>query len=325
MRRAIWMALAFMGTAPLMALAQQQPGGAQAPATQAPAGSPSGTAGVQQGQDTAGVQAPGAPGQQAAGTVGTTQGEPAPGTGGAGVQGGGRLEGTPLQRPDAQGGQGLMGGTGTGGTGGTAGPTYRGTTETTPPASPPREVGTQAAAQQPSAPVSNDAMQRELTALRQRVARLERQVEDLTRGTGGAGTGGGGTTGTANIRVEEPIAVASVTIDGTVRDITPKRIVIVDSSDGSIYSSVIDNQTRVFEGQDLDRINPRQLAEGTPVRASLELISGVEHARNIIALEPEQQQQQPRQRQGQPQGQPGQQPPSPQPQIDLPRRGGGMR
>jgi hypothetical protein len=276
MRRAIWMALAFMGTAPLVALAQQT-GGTQAPATQQPTGSPSGTASSQQGQD-----------------------------------------GAPLQRPDAQGGQGLMGGAGTGGTGGTVGPTYRGTTEITPPASPPLDVGTRGGPEP-----SDEAMRRELATLRQRVANLEAQVGDLRRGTGGGGTGGGGSTETANIQVRGPVAVATVTFDGTVRDVTPNRIIIVDNSDGSVYSSVIDNQTQVFEGQELNRISPRQLAEGTPVRASLDLISGVEHARNIVALEPEQQQS--RQRQGEPRGQSRQQSPSPQPRIEVPRRGGGMR
>jgi hypothetical protein len=171
--------------------------------------------------------------------------------------------------------------------------------------------------------MSSEAMQRELATLRQRVARLEAQVGDQNRGTGGGGTGGGGTTDTANIQVQGPVAVATVTFDGTVRDVTPNRIIIVDNSDGSVYSSVIDSQTQVFKGQELNRISPRQLAEGTPVRASLALISGVEHARNIIALEPGQQQ--PRQRQGQPRGQSRQQSPSPQPQIEVPRRGGGMR
>ena len=386
MRRAIWMALAFMGTAPLMVLAQQT-GGAQAPATQQPAASPSGTAGFQQGQDTTGAGTPGAPGQQAAGAIGTTQGEPAAGGGGTGgggggdqgvggagtggdVQGGGnRLDGAPLQRPDAAGGQGLSGGTGTGGGGGTVGPTYRGTTETTPPAAAPLDVGSQVGPEpgeragtsgtgtvgagagtggtgtgggQASAPVGQDAMGRELSLLRERVTRLEAQVNSL--GQGGGGTGGGGDTagGTAgggataggarddgdidpeDIRLEGPVAVANVTFDGTVREVSRGRLVIVDNSDGSLYSPVIDKQTKVFKGEELNRISPRQLAEGTPVRVSLDLIGGVEHARNIIALEPEQQQ--PRQGQGQRQGQGArQQAPSPQPQIDLPRRGGGMR
>jgi hypothetical protein len=189
-------------------------------------------------------------------------------------------------------------------------------------------------------------MGRELSLLRERVTRLEAQVNSLGQGGGGTGgggaaaggdTGGGGATAGGarddgdidpeDIRLEGPVAVANVTFDGTVREVSRGRLVIVDNSDGSLYSPVIDKQTKVFKGQDLDRISPRQLAEGTPVRVSLDLIGGVEHARNIIALEPEQQQpRQPRQGQGQRQGQGArQQAPSPQPQIDLPRRGGGMR
>ncbi|WP_309897386.1 hypothetical protein [Archangium sp.] len=250
MRRAIWMALAFMGTAPLVALAQQNTG------AQAPAGSPSGTTSIDRGQDTNAIDAPGAAGQQSAGTVGTAQGQPA--TGGAGP----------------------FGGTGGGGTGGGGG---------------------QAAAQQ--APLSGDAMQRELTTLRERVARLEGQVRDLSRGTGGAGTGGGGTGGgttdTSNVRAQGPTVVATVTFDGTVRSVSSNRIQVVDREDGSVYNMRIDRGTRVSD--DGKALNPRELTEGTPVRASLAFIAGEEHARDIVVIDEEtqrlRQQQQRQQRQ----------------------------
>jgi len=314
MRRAIWMALAFMGTAPLVALAQQQNTGAQAPA-----GSPSGTTSIDRGQDTNAIDAPGAAGQQSAGTVGTAQGQPA--TGGAGPfggTGGGGTAGTGGGAAGAggggegvgaggggTGGAGMTGGqTGTGAAGATSGPTYRGTTEASPTGG---ETGTgggggQASGQQ--APLSGDAMQRELTTLRERVARLEGQVRDLGRGTGGAGTGGGGTGGggttdTSNVRAQGPTVVATVTFDGTVRAVSSNRIQVVDREDGSVYNMRIDRGTRVSD--DGKALNPRELAEGTPVRASLAFIAGEEHARDIVVIDEEtqrlRQQQQQQQRQ----------------------------
>jgi len=347
MRRAIWMALAFMGTAPLVALAQQNTG------AQAPAASPSGTTSIDRGQDTNAIDAPGAPGQQSAGTVGTAQGQPAGGaapfggTGGGGTAGtgggamgaGGGGAGVGAGGAGTGGGAGMTGGqTGTGAAGATSGPTYRGTGNDTPDipsGSPPVDVGTQigpepgeragnagtgtvgaggggtggagqgggtgggqAAAQQ--APLSGDAMQRELTTLRERVARLEGQVRDLGRGTGGAGTGGGGgTTDTSNVRAQGPTVVATVTFDGTVRAVSSNRIQVVDREDGSVYNMRIDRGTRVSD--DGKAINPRQLSEGTPVRASLAFIAGEEHARDIVVIDEEtqrlQQQQQRQQRQ----------------------------
>lgn len=349
MRRAIWMALAFMGTAPLVALAQQQNTGT------APAASPSGAGSIDRGQDTTATQAPGAPGQQSAGTVGTAQGQPA--TGGAGTQGttgqGGQQGGT--------GGTGVgtgAGGTGVGtGGGGTTGPTYRGTTEEIPSASPPLDIGTRVGPEPGEqaggggtgtvgtggggtggtgtgtggtgtgsvgggggtgggasmggaggrgtggapAAMGSEAMQRELTTLRQRVARLEAQVDAL-RGTGGAGTGGTGTGGdtgttdTADIQVQGPVAVATAVFDGRVVDVTPRHIDIVDTSDGAFYRLNLDDQTKAFVGPDLKRIPVEQLSEGTPVRTSFALISGAEHALNIVAL-PQRQEQQRREQQ----------------------------
>ncbi len=355
MRRAIWMALAFMGTAPLVALAQQNTG------AQAPAGSPSGTTSIDRGQDTNAIDAPGAPGQQSAGTVGTAQGQPATGGGAApfGGTGGGGTGGTGGGAVGAggggagvgagvggtggtSGGAGMTGGqTGTGAAGATSGPTYRGTGNDipdTPSGSPPVDVGTQigpepgeragnagtgtvgaggggtggagqggggtggggqAAAQQ--APLSGDALQREVITLRERVARLEGQVRDLGRGTGGAGTGGGGTGGggttdTSNVRAQGPTVVATVTFDGTVRAVSSNRIQVVDREDGSVYNMRIDRGTRVSD--DGKAINPRELTEGTPVRASLAFISGEEHARDIVVIDEEtQRQQQQQQRQ----------------------------
>jgi hypothetical protein len=154
--------------------------------------------------------------------------------------------------------------------------------------------GGQAAAQQ--APLSGDALQRELTTLRERVSRLEGQVRDLGRGTGGAGTGGGGTTDTSNVRAQGPTVVATVTFDGTVRAVSSNRIQVVDREDGSVYNMRIDRGTRVSD--DGKAINPRELTEGTPVRASLAFISGEEHARDIVVIDEEtQRQQQQQQRQ----------------------------
>ncbi|QRK10631.1 hypothetical protein JQX13_11410 [Archangium violaceum] len=306
MRRAIWMALAFMGTAPLVALAQQ---GAGAPTTQPPAASPSGTASIERGQDTTGTGTAGAPGQQSAGSVGTATGEPAAGTGGAGTGGAGTggmgtggagtqgsgtatgLDSVPLQRTGPQGQQGLTG-TGTGGAGATGG----------------GGGGGQAAVQQ--APVSSgpEAMQRELTLLRQRVARLESEVDAL-RGTGGGGTGGAGDTGTtdtANIEVRGPVAVATAVFDGRVLNVTPEHIDIVDTSDGAFYRLAINDETRAFVGPGLERIPVQKISEGTPVRTSFALVSGEEQALNIVT---QPQQRQPRQQQGAPQGQPQRQAP----------------
>ncbi|WPB77551.1 hypothetical protein KYC5002_00090 [Archangium violaceum] len=288
MRRAIWMALAFMGTAPLVALAQQNTGNA-------PAASPSGAADIDQGQDTTATQPPGAPGQQPAGTIGT-QGQPA-----TGVPAG--MQGTPGQT----GGVGGAGGAAMG-TGGPAAPTYRGTEET-PSASPPVDVGTGVSGGGTgtgSGGVSGQsAMQRELAFLRQRVASLEAEVDAL-RGTGGGGTGGatpGVDTGTPgpkpeDMKIQGPVAVATAVFDGRVVDVARKHIDIVDTSDGTFYRLTVDDQTKAFVGPDLQRIPVGQISEGTPVRTSFALISGVEHARNIVT-NPQRAQRQEQQRQQQ--------------------------
>lgn len=250
------MALAFMGTAPLVALAQQNTGNA-------PAASPSGAASIERGQDTTATQPPGAPGQQSAGTIGT-QGQPATG-GTAGTQG----------TPGQTGGMGGAGGVGMG-TGGSAAPTYHGTEET-PSASPPADVGTRV-----SPEPGQSAMQRELAFLRQRVASLEAEVDAL-RGTGGGGTGGA-TPGPApeDMKIQGPVAVATAVFDGRVVDVARKHIDIIDTSDGTFYRLTVDDQTKAFVGPDLQRIPVGQISEGTPVRTSFALISGVEHARNIV-------------------------------------------
>jgi hypothetical protein len=200
MRRAIWMALAFMGTAPLVALAQQNMG-APGPATPPPAASPSGTGSVQRGQDTAGTDVPGAPGQQSAGSIGTATGEP--GTGGAGTQGTGTQGGTatqstgspvgldsvPLQRTGPQGEQGLTGGAGATGGGGAAGagPTYQGTSVEEPPsAAPPLDVGTR---------VGPEPGERGGTS----------GTGTVGAGTGGTGAGGAGVSGGGQAAVQAPL------------------------------------------------------------------------------------------------------------------------
>ncbi|HEX5752222.1 MAG TPA: hypothetical protein VFZ09_38775 [Archangium sp.] len=319
MRRAIWMALAFMGTAPLVALAQQQNTG------NTPAASPSGAASIDRGQDTTAIQAPGSPGQQSAGSIGTGQGQPATG-GGAGTQGttgqtggaggfggaGGSGMGT-VGSGTGGGGTGSVsgGGTGTGSTGVSGGGAATG-----------RGGGEQS------------AMQRELTTLRQRVSRLEAEVDAL-RGTGGGGTGGGVTSGPTpgvdtgtpgpdpeDMKIEGPVTVATAVFDGRVVDVTSKHIDIVDTSDGTFYRLAVDDQTRAFVGPDLKRIPVDQISEGTTVRTSFALISGGEYARNIVTQPQRAQQQQGPQ--GQPQrqqrqGQPQRQQPQPQQQQQQQR------
>ncbi|PTL76779.1 hypothetical protein [Vitiosangium sp. GDMCC 1.1324] len=297
MRRAIWMALALVGTVPPVALAQQN-AGTQPPAAQPPAASPSGAASLQEGQDTAGMGGPGAPGQQSAGSVGTATGAP---TGGAGMQGPGVATGLNSVQQE-------QGASGTGG----AGPTYRGTTPEMPSASPPLEAGPGRGAGTAGAAGTSGvrgtgagegpspaAMQRELANLRERVARLEGELEAL-RGTGGSGTGGSGaagTSGSANVQTRGSVAVATAVFDGRVVSVTPREIAIEDTSDGSLYRLAVDDRTKAFVAPRLNRIPVEQLPEGTPVRASFEYISGgVERALNIVA----QPQPPPRPRQGTP-------------------------
>jgi hypothetical protein len=162
--------------------------------------------------------------------------------------------------------------------------------------------------QQAPVPMGSDAMQRELTTLRQRVAQLESEVGTL-RGTGGGGTGGGATggatpgvdTGTPgpdpeDMELQGPVAVASAVFDGRVVNITRKHIDIVDISDGTFYRLTVNDQTRAFVGPDLERIPVDQLSEGTPVRTSFALIGGEEHALNIVT-QPQRAQQRQQERQ----------------------------
>jgi hypothetical protein len=214
--------------------------------------------------------------QQGTGGAGTQQG-----TGSTGATGSQQLDGVPLQRP-GQGGQDLTGGvTGSGGTGGTMGPTYRGTSDEGAGTGTGGTVASGGGAGAGGSQ-SGDAILRELASLRERVARLERQV---SAGTGGAGTSSGDTDDdTASVRAKGPIPVATAVFDGRVVDVQPKHIEIVDTSDGARYRLTIDKHTKAFMGPELKRIPVEQIPEGSTVRTSFELISsGEEHARNIVA------------------------------------------
>jgi hypothetical protein len=285
MRRIVWMGLALMGTTSGLVLAQQQPAGVAAPAEQQPAGSPTGAGSIQQGLPAPnGLGAPGTPGQPA------QQGQ----------------VGVPQQRPEA------------------AGPTYQGTTEMVPPAQPPVDVGGEVgpgqqqqragtggagtaaggqagAGQQAPTPRSDAALRAELADLRQRVARLEERLEAQGRGPG---TGGAGTpdilqrnAGEPDVNLQGPVTLATANFDGFVRAVSSDRIHILDT-EGNQYDLFIDRRTRVFD--DGERISPRELEDGTLVRASLALSSsGVNQARDIVVMdEPprrQRQQQQPQQ------------------------------
>jgi hypothetical protein len=250
------------------------------------------------------MDVPGAPGQQAVGRFGTQGGTATQSTGNPAG-----LDGVPLQRTGPQGEQGLTGsGTGTGGGGAAGGgASYQGTSQEEPPsATPPVGAGTQ-----PALPRDPEAMRRELLDLRQRVSRLEGELEAL-RGTGGGGSAGtgatGGTTGSSNVQVQGPVTLAITTFDGRVVGVTPRHIDIVDTSDGSFYRLGINKQTKAFVGPRLDRIPVKQLTEGTPVRTSFALIStGDEQALNIVARpqRPQEQQQGPQQQRQEQRG-PGQ-------------------
>lgn len=80
----------------------------------------------------------------------------------------------------------------------------------------------------------------------------------------------------------EPVTVATAVFDGRVVGVTPGHIDIIDTSDGAFYRLTLDDQTRAFVGPELERIPVERISEGTPVRTSFALISGVEHARNIV-------------------------------------------
>ena len=143
-------------------------------------------------------------------------------------------------------------------------------------------------------------MRREVLSLRQRVSRLESELEAL-RGTGGGGTAGTedtGTTDTSKVQVQGPVTLAITTFDGRVVDVKRRHIDIVDTSDGSFYRLSLNDQTKAFVGPRLNRIPVQQLSEGMPVRTSFAFTStGEQRALNIVARP---------QRQGQGQGQQGQ-------------------
>jgi hypothetical protein len=157
---------------------------------------------------------------------------------------------------------------------------------------------------------SDSDLAREVSALRLQVERLQAEVADRDRaqGTGGAGTAGDtgtgtgtgttgtgttgtGTTGTTDATAtqggeQESVIVASATFDGTVRSVSKNRIRVHDPESGEVYELIIDKGTRVLE--DGKRITPRQLDEGSPVRASFDLLTGSEedgHAREILVLD----------------------------------------
>lgn len=287
MRGAIWMALALLGT-PLAALAQQQGTAGQQTTT----AGPSGAASIEQGQDS--VRAPG--------SFGVFGGPAIPGLGGV-----------PMA-PQPSTGAWWEGGTGGSGMNDSIGPTYRGTTQEMPSASPSSPYnfggpsstpgasntagsgnstagssasgaassGTQGNAQgniqnNTSAGQSNDA------SLQQRVEALEREVSTL-RGTGGSGTANTQTTASSGTQADdsEPVALVTVEFDGTVRNVTDKHIDVVDRTDGTLSRLTIDDQTRAYRGSPRKQIPLKQITEGARVQTSFAYISGVEHARDIV-------------------------------------------
>ncbi|EPX59960.1 PE-PGRS family protein [Cystobacter fuscus DSM 2262] len=285
MRGAMWMALALLGTTPLVAVAQQQGAVGQ---QQQPAAGPTGAASIQQGQDTAGPGLFGPFGQQ----------------GNAG------LNGVPLQNNTQAGGTGLQG---TGGTGtvGPGGPTYWGTTPEMPSASPflspSTQTGTGAAGGtggsgatggsggNAGATGGSGGQGTSLTDLQRRVEALEREVSNLrgTGGTGGAGGSGAGgsasaprdTNNTANASRDDdaqPVTVVTVEFDGRVRDVTPQHIEVVDITDGTVSRLAIDDQTRAFKGSTRQQIPLKQISEGARVQTSFAYVDGVERARDIV-------------------------------------------
>ncbi|OJH35891.1 hypothetical protein BON30_35315 [Cystobacter ferrugineus] len=280
------MALALLGSTPLVALAQQQGAVAQ---QQQPAAGPTGAASIQQGQDTAG-----------------------PGTFGPfGQQGNAGLDGVPLQNNTQAGGTGLQGTGGTG-TAGPGGPTYRGTTPEMPSATPFLNPGTQTGTGAAggtggsggnagattgggnTGATGGSGGQGSLADLQRRVEALEREVSNLrgTGGTGGAGGPGAGgaasaprdtnNTNASRNNDAQPIAVAIVEFDGRVRDVTPQHIEVVDVTDGTVSRLAIDDRTRAFKGSTRKQIPIKEITEGARVQTSFAYIDGVERARDIV-------------------------------------------
>ena len=307
MRKALWMALAWVGTAPV-ALAQQSP---QTRPFDQPVASPSGAVSIQ-GQDSRGAF--GIFGLQPSVQSPTTfYGAPEPQTMEPGT--------SPLIRAGDNGSMDMA-------------PTYQGTTSAITSPTPLTETpsidqgtrGTSSqqgmssqatSSQQGTSSTVRTGSQDELTVLRNRVAALEREVGSL-RGTGGSGpvnpfpatnapatnapatnapsatplaaydtvvlpaTDGTPEGSSALQNKDGSITVASAVFDGTVRKVTSKHIDIVDREDGSLYRLSLDKGTKVFRGPKLTRMSARQLSEGTRVRASFDLVSGVERARFIV-------------------------------------------
>jgi hypothetical protein len=232
------------------------------------------------------------------GGVGTTGGSSGSGTGSLG----GDSTGTGVSGGTGGGGSGGAGGAGTGTGGGTGGQGGGGT----------GTGGTGQQQGQAGAARSDSDLAREVSALRVQVERLQSEVANRgAQGTGGAGTEGtgaatgttgtGGATGTTGTGAatgttdatatpeggsQESVVVASATFDGTVRSVSKNRIRVHDPESGEVYELVIDKGTRVLD--DGKRITPRQLDEGSPVRASFDLLTGSEedgHAREILVLD----------------------------------------
>ncbi len=294
MRRAIWMALAFVGTTPLVAVAQIQ----AAPGTQTQqqlppqttAASPTGAATLVPAQPTL------LPGFFFGVPVEPPLAPPAPqgnymfGTGGSGASDityRGSSE-TPSATPP------VNTGTGTGGTAmGTGGSMGTGGTAMGTGGSGGTAMGT---ASQGSA-VGQIPVQNELYDLRQRVGALERELGAL-RGTGGAGTGVAQPVGTqpanaqagtqpanaeSGTEVDGSTVLATAEFDGRVQGVTSKHIDIVDSTDGTVSRLLIDEDTKVTRGN--KRVKATRLSEGTPVRASFAFTrEGEERALTIEAL-----------------------------------------
>lgn len=132
--------------------------------------------------------------------------------------------------------------------------------------------------------VSNEVLQQQVNELWTTVRRLEARIDVLERALPAGeppAVGGGGAAGEA----VPGVPVASTLFVGRVRAVTDKRVQVVDSR-GNVYALIIDEKTRVF-GPDGARMPVQALREDLPVRTSLVLISGRNHARDIRVMDPE--------------------------------------
>jgi hypothetical protein len=76
----------------------------------------------------------------------------------------------------------------------------------------------------------------------------------------------------------EQVVIATGTVDGRVTRVD-RGTVHVRDTEGNVYQLRIDNRSRgLRQGQ---RVPLRQLEEGTPVRASFDLVGGSSIARDI--------------------------------------------